>query len=144
MKGEGQDGGESTQSKDITARARHLRKNPTDSERALWNILRNRQIFGLRFRRQVPLGPFIVDFACLEARLIIEVDGGQHFENKHYDECRTAWLNSVGFRVLRFWNNQVLNEIDSVWQEIQVAVGELSPTHSCPPPKVPSPSKGEG
>ena len=93
-----------------TARARQLRKSLTDAERVLWNILRNRQVLGYRFRRQAPIGPYIVDFVCFENRLVIEVDGGQHVEQADYDADRTGWLEGAGYRVIRFWNSQVLEE----------------------------------
>ncbi len=97
-----------------TNRARDLRKNSTDTERALWRHLRLRQLGGYKFRRQQPIGQYIVDFECLDKRLIIELDGGQHSEQVDYDSARTAWLGAQGFRLLRFWNNQVLAEIDAV------------------------------
>ena len=81
-----------------TARARQLRKNLTDAERSLWNILRNRQMSGYRFRRQAPIGPYIVDFVCFKNRLVIEVDGGQHMVRSDYDAARTTWLEAEGFR----------------------------------------------
>ena len=102
--------------------ARQLRKNMTEAERALWRLLRQRQINGLRFRRQVPIDHYIVDFACLEARLVIEVDGGQHFESQS-DMKRDAYLRSQGFRVLRFWNNDVLSNPDGVHRTITDALG---------------------
>ncbi len=88
--------------------ARRLRKHPTDAERLLWRHLRLRQLGGYKFRRQQPLGPYIVDFVCLAKRLIVEVDGGQHAEQAEEDAQRTAWLEAQGFRVLRFWNTEVL------------------------------------
>ena len=97
--------------------ARQLRKNMTDAERSLWRLLRQRQINGLRFRRQVPIDHYIVDFACLEARLVIEVDGGQHFESET-DKRRDACLHAQGFRVLRLWNNDVLSNPDGVHRVI--------------------------
>jgi very-short-patch-repair endonuclease len=93
--------------------ARRLRQNPTEAEIRLWSKLRLKQIGGHRFRRQVPIGPYIADFACLERRLVIEVDGGQHSESGT-DDVRTAWLERQGFRVLRFWNNDVLGNTDGV------------------------------
>jgi very-short-patch-repair endonuclease len=100
------------------ARARQLRRNPTDAERLLWRKLRFWQVDGLKFRRQQPLGPYIVDFVCLEKRLVIEVDGGQHAENANYDTERDAWLRAQDFVVLRFWNNDVLKNIDSVVEQV--------------------------
>ena len=94
--------------------ARDLRRNQTSAEELLWARLRNRQLEGYKFRRQVPLGRFIVDFACYDARLVVEVDGGQHAERTSEDLARTAWLESRGFRVLRFWNNEVMENPDGV------------------------------
>ena len=110
-----------------TARARQLRKSLTDAERVLWNILRNRQVLGYRFRRQAPIGPYIVDFVCFENRLVIEVDGGQHVEQADYDADRTGWLEGAGYRVMRFWNNQVLEEREAVRDAVWMAVEGLSP-----------------
>jgi len=95
-------------------RARSLRSNLTDTEQLLWRHLRLRQINGHKFRRQRPIGPYIVDFVCLEKKLIIELDGGQHAEQSDYDAERDAWLRAQGFTVLRFWNNDVLQNIRSV------------------------------
>ncbi|MCH7622317.1 MAG: DUF559 domain-containing protein, partial [Chloroflexi bacterium] len=97
-----------------TDRARVLRKNSTDAERRLWQHLRRYQINGCKFRRQQPIGPYIVDFVCFEKRLIIEVDGGQHMLQVEDDNTRTEWLRSQGFQVLRFWNNQVLGDVEAV------------------------------
>ena len=103
-------------------RARELRKNLTDAEGKLWAHLRLRQIEGHKFRRQRPIGPYIVDFVCLEQRLVIEVDGSQHMQRASVDARRDAWLASVGFRVLRFWDNQVLDEMDAVTEVIAAAL----------------------
>lgn len=94
--------------------ARELRNNATEAERRLWRHLRRRQLTGLKFRRQRPIGPYICDFVCLEACLIVELDGSQHVEQADYDLRRDAFLRSNGFRVLRFWNGDVLAQIDSV------------------------------
>jgi len=102
--------------------ARQLRKNMTDAECALWRLLRHRQIKNLRFRRQVPIDHYIADFACLEARLIIEVDGGQHSESET-DGKRDTYLRSQGFRVLRLWNNDVLSNPDGIHRTIIEALG---------------------
>ncbi|MCM5029007.1 endonuclease domain-containing protein, partial [Escherichia coli] len=99
-------------------RARNLRKKSSDAENKLWQSLRARQLRGFKFRRQVPMGPYIVDFACLEAGLIIEVDGGQHAEQRRYDEARTHWLESQGLRVLRFWNHEVLLNMTDVLEHV--------------------------
>ena len=111
-------------------RARTLRKNLTDAERFLWARLRKRRIGGHKFRRQQPLGPYIVDFVCFETRVIVELDGGHHNEQRQYDLERDAWLESRGFRVLRFWNNQVFNESVAVLEVIAKACG----THLRPSP----------
>jgi very-short-patch-repair endonuclease len=95
-------------------RARALRGAPTDAEMRLWSRLRNRQLQGFRFRRQQPIGGFIVDFFCPAAGLIIEVDGGEHADRAASDETRTRWLEARGYRVLRFWNNDVLANTDGV------------------------------
>ena len=98
----------------VRERARDLRKNPTEAERFLWRHLRRRQLGGFRFRRQHAIGPYILDFYCFEERVAIEVDGGQHTSQGAYDSERTSFLESEGVRVLRFWNNQVLGEIEAV------------------------------
>jgi len=105
-------------------KARELRKNPTDAERKLWSHLRRRQIGGHKFRRQLPLGPYFVDFVCLDKKLVVEVDGGQHNEQVNYDVKRTEWLEAQRFRVLRFWNNEVLKEIEIVKEVIEEALGD--------------------
>src|ERR1700680_4613512 len=121
-------------------RARFLRRNMGDAEKKLWYQLRRRKMAGFRFRRQVPIGAYIVDFACLSARFIIEVDGGQHNEedNAIVDAKRTAWLESRGYRVLRFWNSSVLSEIDSVTETIFNVLDEMQ-SRSSPPPHPPPP-----
>jgi very-short-patch-repair endonuclease len=101
-----------------TKKARALRSNMTDAERRLWQQLKRRQVATVKFRRQQPIGPFIVDFVCFERRVIIEVDGGQHAEKVADDERRTRWLEAQGYRVLRFWNNDVLANVGEVTQVI--------------------------
>ena len=98
----------------MKGKARALRKNQTNAERLLWHHLRDRRLAGHKFRRQHPIGPFIVDFVCIEARLIIELDGGQHTLQVEDDNQRTTYLESKGYRVVRFWNNQVLKDIQAV------------------------------
>ena len=88
----------------------------------MWSLLRNRQFAGHRFRRQTPVGQYIVDFVCFERKLVVEIDGGHHQKQSRYDDERTNWLESEGFRVLRFWNNQVLEEMDSVLDAILAAL----------------------
>jgi very-short-patch-repair endonuclease len=104
-------------------RAQGLRKNPTDAERKLWAYLRLRQLGGYKFRRQHPIGPYIVDFICIQRKLIIEVDGGQHDESKSYHLKRDRWLEKKGFRVLRIWNNEVLTNIENVMEVIASELG---------------------
>ena len=93
-------------------RVRDLRRNATDAEALLWSKLRNRQLGGAKFRRQVIIAPYIADFICFDARLIVEVDGGQH--STEADSPRTAFLETQGFKVIRFWNHEVLGNIDGV------------------------------
>ncbi|MBV8574414.1 MAG: endonuclease domain-containing protein, partial [Acetobacteraceae bacterium] len=95
-------------------RARTLRRAMTEAERRLWQILRSRQTQGFRFRRQVPIGPFIADFVCHEARLIVEIDGSQHDPAAEEEASRTRFLEGEGYRVLRFWNVDVLNNPEGV------------------------------
>jgi very-short-patch-repair endonuclease len=112
-------------------RARRLRKDMTDAERALWRLLRDRRMEGWRFRRQEPIDRYIVDFVCFEVRLVIEVDGGQHFESKA-DEERDGYLRSQGFQVLRFWNNDVLANRDGVYRTIKTALTCCAPDGAIP------------
>jgi very-short-patch-repair endonuclease len=98
----------------IRARARELRKHCTEAEKVLWGQLRFWQVDGYKFRRQQPLGKYIVDFVCLEKKLIVELDGGQHTERLGYDSERDAWLRDQGFFVLRYWNNDVLQNLSGV------------------------------
>jgi very-short-patch-repair endonuclease len=113
-------------------RAPSLRKDQTDAEALLWSKLRNRQLLGLKFRRQHPSGNYFADFACIEIGLIVELDGGQHGEDKNagYDERRTGELRAMGFQVLRFWNNDVLNETTAVLEKIYQTAETLTPTLS--------------
>ncbi|MEJ2566862.1 MAG: endonuclease domain-containing protein [Gammaproteobacteria bacterium] len=100
-------------------RARALRVRQTDAERLLWFRLRNRQLCGCKFRRQQVMGAYIVDFVCMEPKLVIELDGGQHSWQDEYDARRSRYLNGLGFKVLRFWNSDVLNSIDAVLESIR-------------------------
>ena len=110
----------------LTSRSRALRKNATDAEQKLWSVLRSRQRSGFKFRKQVEIDGYIVDFLCAERRLIIEVDGGQHTPER--DARRTSYLESQGFRLIRFWNNDVLQNLDGVWTMIEKAL-ETTPPH---------------
>lgn len=103
-------------------RARQLRTELTATEQLLWSRLRRRQMAGYKFRRQQVLGPYIVDFVCLEKKLVIELDGGQHTEQRQYDQSRTRWLEQREFLVLRFWDNQVFQELEGVLQVIEAAL----------------------
>jgi len=105
-----------------TAHARTMRRQSTDAERTLWACLRYRRLGGLKFRRQVPVGPFIADFLCVEDMLIVEVDGSQHFENRR-DLRRDEWLRRHGYAVLRIWNVDVLKNLDSTKATILAACG---------------------
>ena len=116
----------------------------TDAEKVLWRVLRSQQVSGFKFRRQHPFGDYILDLVCLENRLIIEVDGGQHGERAKEDETRTRNLLTAGFRVLRFWDNEVLQQIEAVkeriWREVQGGQTHPLETHPHPNP----PLEGEG
>lgn len=116
----------------IGEKARHLRKNQTVAEQKLWKLIRYRQLAGHRFRRQEPIGFCIADFICYDKKLIIELDGSPHLVNKEYDKRRTEWLNSQGFRILRFWDSEVTEDIDSVKKTILESL------------LLPSPPVGEG
>ena len=102
--------------------ARKLRTNQTDAETVLWDRIRNRQIDGHKFARQVPIGRYICDFVCREKQIVIEVDGGQHNESSE-DAVRDPYLTAEGYRVLRFWNNDVLGNIEGVLTTIQTELG---------------------
>lgn len=105
-------------------RARALRQSPTTAEQLLWRHLRNRQLAGAKFRRQHPLGPYILDFVCLEHGLVVEVDGGQHADPQAqaYDQQRSAWLQQQGLRVLRFWNHEVVQQTNEVLAHVLQAL----------------------
>ena len=124
---------------DIRAWAREMRGRMTDAEALLWMLLRNRRIAGEKFRRQHPVGRYILDFYCVEKRLGIELDGGQHGESVEYDQQRDGWLQSQGIQVLRFWNNQMLVETEIVMEVIYQAVIETNPDQEAPRPQA-----GEG
>jgi very-short-patch-repair endonuclease len=109
-----------------TRRARQLRKAATDAERALWYRLRSRSLSGYKFVRQEPIGPYTVDFICRERRLIIEVDGGQHADNPR-DVIRDKWLADHNYRVMRFWNSDVLANLTGVLETIATALAEAPP-----------------
>ena len=108
-----------------TARSRELRLNATDAERKLWAQISARKVAGVRFNRQFPVGPFICDFVSRSARLVIEVDGGQHAVDVAKDEARTAYLEARGYRVIRFWNNDVLERIEGVVAVIERVLADM-------------------
>jgi very-short-patch-repair endonuclease len=116
--------GYSTLSRD---RAKSLRRSSTDAELRLWRLLRARRILPHKFRRQHPVGAYIVDFVCVEKMLVIEVDGSQHMDEAEYDARRTAALEQLGYCVLRFWDNDVLLKPRSVLESIYAALGCPSP-----------------
>jgi very-short-patch-repair endonuclease len=119
--------------------ARQLRADSTDAERRLWYHLRARRTVGAKFRRQHPIGPYVVDFVCVESLLIVEVDGGQHQERAAYDHRRDRTLRLRGFLVLRFWDNDVLLRTEEVLEQIYRAVQQRNPS-----PPTPLPQAGEG
>jgi very-short-patch-repair endonuclease len=121
-------------------RARELRRNPTDTERKLWHRIRDKQIENFRFRRQRPIGKYIVDFICLEANLVIELDGGQHVEQLQYDAERTKYLSAQGLHVLRYWNNDVMQNIEGVLEDVRAALMQRAPLST---PSQPSPREGK-
>ena len=111
-----------------TAKARHLRRAQTDAERRLWYRLNNRQLAGHKFVRQEPIGPYFADFVCRERKLVVELDGSQHAESEH-DQVRDAFLVACGYRVLRFWNRDVMQNLNSVLDTIFAV---LEPGHFLP------------
>jgi very-short-patch-repair endonuclease len=113
---------------EITTNARSLRGNMTDVERILWRAIRGQQLHGHRFRRQHPIGPYIADFACLDKKCVIELDGGQHQNQIAYDEDRTLFLQKQGWQVIRFWNNDVLNNLEGVLSTVAAALTTLPPS----------------
>jgi adenine-specific DNA-methyltransferase len=125
--------------KDILAYARDLRGQQTDAEQLLWQILRAKRFLGLKFRRQHPVGRYILDFYCDELKLAIELDGGQHVEHQAYDQDRTRFLEEQGIHVLRYWNNQMLGETEAVLEAIHQEVMGRRPS-----PPAPLPLAGEG
>jgi very-short-patch-repair endonuclease len=126
----------------LRRQAKALRANMTDAERRLWYLLRAHRFNGVKIKRQAPIGPYIVDFVSFERRLIFEVDGGQHADSEA-DRRRTRWLEGEGFRVLGFWNNEVLKNTSGVLETILSAIADPSPgtpLRGAPP----SPTRGEG
>lgn len=119
----------------VLLNAKTLRTNQTEAEQRLWYHLRAHRFMDLKFKRQKPMGRFIVDFVCVERQLIIEIDGGQHAEQAGYDQHRDAWLRGQGYTVLRFWNHEVMQQLEEVLEQIRSTIA-LSPS--------PSPTSGRG
>ena len=109
----------------LQTRAKKLRQNMSEAETRLWHHLRAGRLNGYKFRRQQPMGDYIVDFVCVTPKLIIEADGGQHAEQAEYDQARSLYLNGLGFTVLRFWNDEILRQTDEVLAEILRVLQEL-------------------
>ena len=121
------------------ARARELRQNANEAEKKVWWMLRAKHIGGNKFRRQHPIGPYVVDFVCLRQRLVIEIDGDTHDDaQRELDRTRTRYLNKLGFRVIRFWNDDVYNFTSDVESTIAYELGMSDPS------PLPSPLRGEG
>ena len=119
-----------TSSQHLRSNARRMRHEPTDAEHKFWLAVRARRFCGYKFKRQYPVGPYIVDFVCLDHHLIVELDGGQHAEHVAYDAERTAYLGSRGFRVLRYWNDEFLRTPDVILEDIWRVLNTPSPA-SC-------------
>ncbi|MGD0828534.1 MAG: endonuclease domain-containing protein [Desulfobaccales bacterium] len=120
-----------------------MRKRLTDAERLLWRHLRNRELDGWKFRWQYPVGSFIVDFICVEKNLVIEVDGGPHAETEEQDIQRSTYLNRMGYRVFRFWNNQVMQETEEVLEAILAILANTDQNSPSPQPSPPRGGEGE-
>ena len=119
----------------MKGKARVLRKNQTDAESLLWYHLRDRHLSGHKFRRQHPMGVFIADFVCIERRIVVEVDGGQHALQGEEDKRRSAYLKSKGYRVVRFWDNEVLKDTQAVLEAILRTIESDTPSPRPSPPQ---------
>ncbi len=137
MLGERQSDGVFPMKVGLTGTARKLRSDTTDAEIRLWRALRNRRLSGYKFKRQVPFSPYIADFLCADAQLIVEADGGQHAESVDADRLRTEYFEQGGYRVLRFWNNDVLQNLEGVLETIARELGNRPPHPALSP-------RGEG
>jgi very-short-patch-repair endonuclease len=127
-----------SRTKAMTARAISLRANMTDAESKLWHALRRDQLNGFSFRKQHPIGPYTVDFYCSRFRPAVEVDGSQHAEErKQADDRRTQWLVDKGVTVVRYWNNEVLSNLEGVLSDLLVHIERLSPVAATPTPTLP-------
>jgi very-short-patch-repair endonuclease len=116
--------------KNIRVKARQLRRDQTDAEQTLWARLRDRQLCGAKFRRQHPVGPFVADFCCPQRKLVVELDGGQHAEEVAADHKRSRFLEEQGYRVLRFWNHDLLQNTEAVLERIAEALNDPHPSLS--------------
>ena len=129
---------EASQKQRLLNFAKNMRQIPTDAEAKIWYHLRAKRMCGVKFKRQVPMGAYIVDFVAKHEHLIIEIDGGQH--NEQTDKTRTTWLENQGFKVLRLWNNEVLANIEGVLETIRLSLEQVR----TPSPPAPLPLAGEG
>jgi len=129
---------------DNTTKARILRKNQTDAEAALWRKLRGRGLENYKFRRQVPVGPYVADFLCKEAMLIVEIDGSQHLAQIEYDQYRDAFLRASGYEVVRFWNNEVLMNVNGVLESLTLTLSQRARELRERRSLTPSPENGRG
>ena len=125
MAGEGQSRSDQETVDNLKGIVKSLRKRLTDAEKVLWKHLRAKQLQGLKFRRQEPIGKYVVDFVCYQKRIVVEVDGGQHSKESSKDEERDRWFQKEGYKVLRFWNNDVLTNTDGV---LEVIMKNVSPS----------------
>ncbi len=119
----------------LTLNARNLRKNMTTQERKLWNIIKNKQFYNYKFLRQYVIGGYIVDFICREEKIIVEIDGGQHNQNENikYDKNRNKYLENLGYKVVRFWNNEIDDNIEGVYRKLQeIVMIKTAPTLTLP------------
>jgi very-short-patch-repair endonuclease len=112
-------------SNELLLRARDMRRQASEAERTLWKYLRGHRLNGYKFRRQMIIDSYIVDFACLEVKLIVEADGGQHVDQAAYDQRRTVYLERMGYTVLRFWNHEIFHETQSVLERIESALNNI-------------------
>jgi len=128
---------------DIRTKAKQLRVNSTDAENRLWRQIRNRQLEDWKFRRQMPVDHYIVDFVCAELKLVIELDGGQHAKAGFYDDQRTEFLQSKGYQVVRFWNNEVLGNTEGVLERIAEILAQRKKELDAPFPPLPR-GRGQG
>jgi very-short-patch-repair endonuclease len=124
--------------------ARRLRRDMTEAEKTMWRLLRARQLAGYKFRRQEPIGRYVVDFVCFQPRLVVEIDGGQHADSTRYEEERTGFLEREGFRVLRFWNNEVMENREGVCLKILEVLARPPHLPAASRRAPPSPTRGEG